>query len=107
MAIDAGLCSVVLCGYGRDAWSRTHQSEEARMSQRVAAVARYELGGEEYGMFGAPAMHAFGARRHMAKYGTTKEQLGSISLAFREHALRNPEAQMKKTLTMDDYLSPR
>ncbi len=107
MAIDAGLCNVVLCGYGRDAWSRTHVTEEARISGRAAAVARYEFGGEEFGMFGAPAMHALGARRHMDRYGTTKEHLGAVSLAFREHALRNPLAQMKKPLSMADYLEAR
>src|SRR3954467_15640076 len=31
MAIKAGLASVVICGYGRDSWSRTHKSEEARV----------------------------------------------------------------------------
>jgi acetyl-CoA acetyltransferase len=107
MAVDAGLCNVVLCGYGRDAWSRTHASEEARIAGRAAQVARYEWGGDEFGMFGAPATHALGARRHMAKYGTTKEQLGAVSLAFREHALRNPNAQMKKPLTLDDYLNAK
>ena len=107
MAIDAGLCNVVLCGYGRDAWSRTHVSEEARVAGRASVVARYEFGGEEFGMFGAPAMHALGAVRHMDRYGTTKAQFGAVSLAFREHALRNPEAQMKKPLTMADYLDAR
>ncbi|HUY06967.1 MAG TPA: thiolase family protein [Acidimicrobiales bacterium] len=107
MAIDAGLCNVVLCGYGRDAWSRTHVSEEVRVAGRAAEVARYEFAGEESGMFGAPAMHALGARRHMDRYGTTKEHFGAVSLAFREHALRNPVAQMKKPLTMEDYLGAR
>src|SRR5262249_59809365 len=31
MAIKAGLASTVLCGYGRDSWSRTHSSKEANM----------------------------------------------------------------------------
>src|SRR5579875_2663459 len=30
MAIDAGLCTTVLCGYGRDSWTRTHRSSESR-----------------------------------------------------------------------------
>lgn len=107
MAIDAGLCNVVLCGFARDAWSRTHATEDARVAGRAASVARYEWSGEEFGMYGAPAMHAFGARRHMAKYGTTKEQLGAISMAFREHALRNPNAQMQKPMTMADYLDAK
>ena len=31
MAIEAGMCTTVLCGYGRDAWSRTHVDESTRM----------------------------------------------------------------------------
>ena len=109
MAIEAGLASVVVCGFGRDAWSRTHVSEEARVSNatRSAAMDTKEFG-PEYGLFGAPAMHAFGARRHMFEFGTTREQFGAISLAFREYANRNPAAQMRdKPITMEDYLEAR
>ncbi len=109
MAMEAGLASVVVCGFGRDAWSRTHVSEEARISNatRSAAMEAKEFG-PEYGLFGAPAMHAFGARRHMFEFGTTREQFGAISLAFREHAQRNPAAQMHgRPLTMEDYLDAR
>ncbi len=112
-AIEAGLCNTVLCGYARDAWSRTHRSEEARMSQRasgsaVSPVARDIYSSETFGLFGAPAMHAFGAQRHMDLYGTTKDQLGSIAVAFREHANRNPLAQMHaKKLTLEDYRAGR
>jgi acetyl-CoA acetyltransferase len=108
MAIEAGLCSTVLCGYGRSAWSRTHADE----STRVRAQTRSEdmmakEFGPEYGYFSAAATHALGARRHMHVYGTRREQLGAIATAFREHALRNPEAQMKKPLSLAEYLEAR
>jgi acetyl-CoA acetyltransferase len=108
MAIEAGLATTVLCGYGRNAWSRTHKNETVRMmsATRSEEMDAQEFG-PEYGLFGAPAMHAFGARRHMHEFGTTREQFGAISLAFREHALRNPHAMMKKSLTMEDYLAAR
>ena len=48
-------------------------------------------------------IRAFGATRHMHLYGTTREQFGQIAVAFREHALRNPDAQMKKPLGIADY----
>ena len=63
--------------------------------------------GPEYGYFGAPAAHAFGATRHMHLYGTTRDDFGAIATAFREHALRNPDAQMKKPLTMEQYREAR
>jgi acetyl-CoA acetyltransferase len=108
MAIEAGLCTTVLCGYGRDSWSRTHRSEEARMrsATRSEEMESSEFG-PEYGLFGAPAMHGFGARRHMHLYGTTRDQFGAIAVAFREYALRNPEAMMKKPLTLEDYREAR
>ena len=31
----------------------------------------------------------------------------AIAMAFREHALRNPDAVMKKPMTLDDYLKAR
>jgi acetyl-CoA acetyltransferase len=108
IAIEAGLCSTVLCGYGRSAWSRTHADE----STRVRAQTRSEdmmakEFGPEYGYFSAAATHALGARRHMHVYGTRREQLGAIATAFREHALKNPEAQMKKPLSLAEYLEAR
>lgn len=108
MAIDAGLCTTVLCGYGRNSWTRTHSTESSRMAMNL--VPEEQRAGQfsrEFGLFGAPALHAFGARRHMCRYGTTKEQLGHIAVTFREHALRNPGAQMKTPLTMDQYLAGR
>ncbi len=108
MAIDAGLCEVVVCGYGRDSWSRTHRSEAKR---EAVSLVPEEQGpkefGPEFGLFGATAQHAFGARRHMELYGTTQEQLGAIALAFREHATRNPAAYIREPLTMEEYLGAR
>jgi acetyl-CoA acetyltransferase len=108
MAIEAGLCTTVLCGYGRSAWSRTHADEATRIrgQTRSEDMMAKEFG-PEYGYFSAAATHALGARRHMHVYGTKREQFGAIATAFREHALKNPEAMMKKPLGLDEYLSAR
>jgi acetyl-CoA acetyltransferase len=104
MAIKAGLASTVICGYGRDSWSRTHSSEEARVANQTTPESQLpQEFAPEYGYFGAVAAHAFGATRHMHLYGTTRDQFGDIAVAFREHALRNPEAQMKKPLSKQQY----
>jgi len=104
MAIKAGLATTVICGFGRDSWSRTHSSKEAnvRNETRPASQLPREFG-PEYGYFGAVAAHAFGATRHMHLYGTTRDQFGEIAVAFREHALRNPDAQMKTPLSIAQY----
>jgi acetyl-CoA acetyltransferase len=108
MVIDAGLATNVLVGYGRNNWSRVHASTASHMrsSGRPQQMESSEFG-PELGFFSAVAAHALGARRHMHDYGTTREHFGHIAVAFREHALRNPEAVMKKPLTMEDYLAGR
>jgi acetyl-CoA acetyltransferase len=50
------------------------------------------------------AMHC---RRHMALYGTTKEQLGWLAINSRRNAGLNPRAAFRDPMTMDDYLASR
>jgi acetyl-CoA acetyltransferase len=108
MAIDAGLANIVVCGYGRDSWSRTNASDGRQaVPDLVPSAQRPREHGPEFGFFGAVAPHALGARRHMFEYGTTREDFAAIALAFREHALRNPEATMKRPLSLQDYLAAR
>lgn len=61
-----------------------------------------------YGLFTAGQMFALMAQRHMAEFGTTREQLGRIALACRDRANANSAAQMHdRSLSMDDYLAAR
>ena len=53
------------------------------------------------------AAHAVMFQRHMHLYGTTSRQLAAISVAFRKHALLNPEAVMQKPITIEDHQSSR
>src|SRR5262249_18899802 len=108
MAIEAGLATTVLCGYGRDAWSRTHKSQETRVKNQTRPDDQHASEfGLEYGYFGAVAAHAFGAQRHMHEFGTTREHFAEIAVAFREHAQRNSDAQIRKPLTVEDYFRAR
>ena len=108
MAIRFGMANTIVCGFARDTWSRTHANEEVRVRNetRPEAMLAREFG-PEYGYYGATAAHAFGATRHMHLYGTTRDHFGEIAVAFREHALRNPQAQMKKPLSIEDYHAGR
>ncbi len=49
------------------------------------------------------AAHAIMFRRHMHLYGTTSEQLASVSVAFRKHAALNPDAVMREPITVEDH----
>jgi acetyl-CoA acetyltransferase len=66
---------------------------------------------EADGSFGVPlgetdaaTTHSFLATRHMAKFGTTSEQLGAIAVQQRQWANMNPLAQMyHKPMTLEDH----
>lgn len=58
-----------------------------------------------FGWFPQPVYFATIARRHMAEYGTTPEQLGAIAVSARRHANRHPGAVMRdKPLDLAGYL---
>ena len=108
MAIEAGMCETVVCGYGRNTWSRTRRKGTRQGSERGLRLPGEAVEmGPEFGHIGAAGMHALGCRRHMHLYGTTKEQLGHISVTFRKHASLNPLAQMREPITLEDYLKAR
>jgi acetyl-CoA acetyltransferase len=60
-----------------------------------------------YGMTSPGAFHALMARRHIELYGTTPDQLGTVSKTFRDHAALNPAAVMRKPFTLADYHASR
>src|SRR5262249_37967854 len=107
IAIASGLATTE--GRGHDSWSRPHDKSGAGLAQNdlIPAAQRAREHGPEFGHFGAVSHHAFGARRHMFEYGTTREDFAAIAMAFREHALRNPEAVMKKPMSIEDYFAAR
>ena len=59
------------------------------------------------GIGAANTMYALAARRHMARYGTTSEQLGHVAVAQRQWAALSPLAQMRDPISLDDHQSSR
>jgi len=60
-----------------------------------------------YGAGGPNVSFALIARCYMEATGATRADFGRIAVAQRDNALRNPEALMKKPLTLDAYLAAR
>jgi acetyl-CoA acetyltransferase len=60
-----------------------------------------------WGFTSPGAGHALMFRRHMELYGTTTRQLAEVSVAFRKHACLNPDAVMKKPITIEDHENSR
>ena len=45
--------------------------------------------------------------RHRIEYGTTDDQYADVAIAFREHAMRNPNAVMRAPMTREDHHASR
>lgn len=101
MAIDAGLCEVAVCVYGETA------KTGLPMLFGKAQMGRGQADDLAYGMAGGPVMEARSAMRYKHEFGVTDEMFGSVAIAFREHASRNPNATYREPLTMDEYLANR
>jgi acetyl-CoA acetyltransferase len=59
------------------------------------------------GFGGANGMFALHTRLYMERHGATREDFGRFCIALRENALLNPNALLKKPLTMQDYLEAK
>ena len=98
MAIDAGQCEIALVTGADNPKSGTRQAyERVRNGDGVAS----------YGWFGVAPGYAMVARRHMEEYGTTHAQLGAIAVTCRDNGAANPNAQLRKPITLDDYFQSR
>ena len=102
-AIEAGLAHTIALVYGNNGKSSG--------DQYGGENDRYGGGGVgpwfPYGMTSPGAAHAVMFQRHMHLYGTTSRHLAAISVAFRKHALLNPDAVMKKPITVEDHQNSR
>lgn len=96
MAIEAGQCEVALvCLADNPATGSRHAYEKSWGDDDV------------FGWFGTPSGYAMIAQRHMAQFGTTRDQLGAVVRACRRHGAANPNAQLRKPLSPDQYRQSR
>jgi len=87
--IAAGKANVALLTYGSTAHSQSRAiGTGARPASEPQPSANME---RPYGLT-LIGNYAMVARRHMAQYGTTPEQLAEIAVTTRRHAMRNPQA---------------
>lgn len=97
--IASGSARTVAIAYGNDGRSRG--------MKYGGAADRY--GSEDasvwfpYGMTSPGAAHAMMYSQHVHEYGTSDLALASIAVAFREQAMLNPEAVMRKPMSVADH----
>ena len=98
LAVNAGMANYVACVFGDSAATGGYKFD------RAAGW------GDSWGIWGfmaAAANSAITASRHMALYGTTSRQLGEIAVTCRYHASLNPNAVMRKPITIEDHQASR
>lgn len=54
-----------------------------------------------------PALYAMRARRYMHEYGLTARQLGEVSVKAHEHGALNPNAQIRKRVSIEEVMASR
>ncbi|MCD0450730.1 thiolase family protein [Actinocorallia sp. API 0066] len=106
MTVASGGASAVACVFA-----------DAPLRPKVSAGAAYTGSSRDYlgygGMMAAQgfrsvnALYALAAQRHMARYGTTSEQLGAIAVSTRRWATMNPLAQLRDPITLADHQASR
>lgn len=115
MAVESGMAEVVACVFadaplrpGRaagDVYSGGRRPDQG--SKPTPPPAGWGGLLVSAGVAGANTMYALAARRHMLKFGTTEEDFASIAVAQREWAVRNPLAQMRDPITVEDHHASR
>jgi acetyl-CoA acetyltransferase len=54
-----------------------------------------------------PALYAMRAKRYMHQYGLTAKQLAEVSVKAHDHGALNPNAQIRKRVTVDEVMNAR
>jgi acetyl-CoA acetyltransferase len=98
MAIEAGQCEMAVVALADNPATGSRQAYEKSYGDDDSAT---------YGWFGTPAGYAMIAQRHLQQYGTPNDGLGAIAVACRKHGAANPNAQLRKPLTLDQYRQSR
>lgn len=95
-AIDAGYCHTVLCCFATQNWPQGVVMQLFGSQFQVP-----------YGDVGALTLMGHIKRRQQHEHGFRDEDYGRIAVTWRRHAQLNPEAQMKKPMSLDDYMASR
>lgn len=94
MAIEAGQCEIAVVCF----------ADNPRTGSRQA-YARPRGDDAVFGWVGTSPGYAMIARRHMQQYGTRPEHLGAVAVTCRANGARNPQAQLRKPLSLDEYMA--
>ena len=101
LAIRSGMHDVVLVG-GVEKMTNLPTSD---VTENLGMASDFPF--EQWHGISFPGIFAMMATAHMAKYGTTQEQLARVAVKNHENGALNPKAHFQKRITIDDVLSSR
>lgn len=102
LAVQSGLADCVV----------VYRARNRSTGGRPWARAGMEVGGDmqwsiPFGVVRPVDQIAVLARRYMHEFGITTRDFGEVAVACRTHAARNPAAQMREPITLDDHAASR
>jgi len=95
MEVASGMSEIVLVG-GVEKMTDV-SGGGATYALATAADQEYEV----YNGVTFPGLYAMMARAHMAKYGTTRDQLAQVAVKNHDNGSKNPNAQYRMKITVD------
>lgn len=98
MEIAAGVSDVVLVGGAERVLNVPTEDSTEYFAYASDAMWEQTLG------LTFPGVFALVARAHMAKYGTTAEQMAAVAVKNHRHGALNPKAQFQKEITLRQVL---
>jgi acetyl-CoA acetyltransferase len=98
-AVESGHANYVLCVGGG---AQDVALFKKRIAQFCSSIEDYLV---PHGYGGPPGLFGVIQRKHMERYGTTREQLGRIAVDLRANARLNEAALLRGPMSLDDYLN--
>jgi acetyl-CoA C-acetyltransferase len=98
MEVGAGISDIVLVGGAERVLNVSTEDSTEYFAYASDALWEQTLG------LTFPGVFALVARAHMAKYGTTVEQLAAVAVKNHRHGALNPKAQFQKEITLEQVL---
>ena len=95
--VGAGVSDIVLAG------GVEKMTDGADATDALATAADFEY--EAFHGITFPGLYALMANAHMAKYGTTREQLADVAVKNHDHGSMNPKAQFPFKLTREAVMN--
>jgi acetyl-CoA acetyltransferase len=103
-AIENGHCTVALCVFGENMATGHSAASHGLHLQNLVGGEQWEA---PFGSQGMVISYALVAQRYLDQYDATTEDLGAVAVTTRYHASLNPDARLRKPITLADHEGSR